>query len=204
MLGSVAWRGLHRLLIIFWKVPCIQQRRTWKQCWHKAEDWTVVIWFPSIHDNSFWIFIIALPPFTSSSLRLCPPHPHLSMLRSLALFLWEFEEFTSFHSFSVFLFLLLKLARYWEFRCHVSGVLADFAAVSVESKRNRKEASPLSVLFHVTRNIFPLSFFFECTPSVSTVYALLNLVHVSYCFFFCWTKVPWGAWFVFILRKLSS
>lgn len=42
---------------------------------------------------------------------LLPPHPHLSVLQcSLALFLWKFVEFTSFHSFSVFLFFLLKLA----------------------------------------------------------------------------------------------
>lgn len=27
-LGGVAWRGLHELLILFWKVPCIQQCRT--------------------------------------------------------------------------------------------------------------------------------------------------------------------------------
>lgn len=90
------------------------------------------------------------------------PHSHLSMLqRSLALFLWEFEEFTPFHSFSVFLFLLLKLARYGEFRCHIFGVLAYFAAVPLESIRHRNEASLLFVLFHLTKNIPLSSFFFQ-------------------------------------------
>lgn len=59
------------------------------------------------------------------------------------------------------------------------GVLAYLAAVPVESKRNRKEASVLSVLFHVTKNTPPSLIFFDCTPSVSTVYALLILVYVS-------------------------
>lgn len=43
------------------------------------------------------------------------PLPCVSVLQcSLALFLWVFEEFSSFHSFLIF-FSFLKLARYWEF-----------------------------------------------------------------------------------------
>lgn len=74
MLGHVAWRCLHRLLTTFWKVPCVQQCRTWKQYWHKAEHWNIDIEFLSIHDKTFWIFLAALPPFAPCLWDPVPSH----------------------------------------------------------------------------------------------------------------------------------
>lgn len=39
----------------------------------QSKHWNIVIQFPSIYDKTCWIFLAALPPFASMSLRPCPP-----------------------------------------------------------------------------------------------------------------------------------
>lgn len=134
--------------------------------------------FPSIHDKTLWYFSAALPPLLPHPWELVSPHPHLSMLQcGLTLFLWEFKEFAPFHGFSFFL--LLKMARYWEYRCHPSWSSGLPCCSSCGKKETETKQVCSLFCFMSLKMLSPPSFFFECTPSVSTVYALLILVHAS-------------------------